>query len=97
MKPCWMASTGSVVGRPSRSSAQSGGMGAPFLAASRSLPPATTEVAMSSTIGSFLPAGTANENGLVAYVGVVPPKGGRMAGPLFIDTPMKPARAAIIV
>ena len=51
---------------------------------------------MSSTIGSRRPAGNAAANGLVAYVGVVPPNGGRIAGPLFIAIPIKPARAAII-
>ena len=68
----------------------------PFFRASRSLPPATMDVAISRTIGSRSPAGKAAANGLVERVGVVPPKGGRMAGPLFIAIPIKPARAAII-
>jgi hypothetical protein len=75
---------------------QVSGISPPFLAARRSFPPATTEVAMSSTIGSRA-RGERRRERLVAYVGVVPPNGGRIAGPLFIAIPMKPARAAIIV
>ena len=41
-------------------------------------------------------AGNATLNGLVARVGVLPPNGGRIFGPLFMANPIIPARAAII-
>src|SRR2546429_8934885 len=60
-----MATSGSVVGSPSSSSAHPDGIGLPQRLAMRSLPKATVVVAMSSTNGAWRPAGAANEIGVV--------------------------------
>src|SRR2546429_9226844 len=64
-----MATSGSVVGSPSSSSAHPDGIGLPQRLAMRSLPKATVVVAMSSTNGAWRPAGAAEEIGVVDSLG----------------------------
>ncbi len=59
------ACSGSSVGLPSLSIAQSGGIFSPFFHALRIFPRATMLVAISSTRGSYFPAGMAYERGFV--------------------------------
>ena len=59
--------------------------------------PAAAVVAMSNTIGGFVPAGTAYENGLVENTPVVPPNGGTTGGPFCHTIAMYPRAAARIV
>ena len=56
--------------------------------------PAAAVVAMSNTIGKWLPAGTAYENGFVENTPVVPPNGGTMLGPFWNTSATNPRSAA---
>ena len=76
------AASGSVVGRPSASSAQPTGIGSPRALAATMAPRATAEVDRSTTIGARPGSGQAKAIGLVPKVGRDPPHGAIAAGVL---------------
>ena len=94
------ATLGSVVTRPSGSSAQSSGIGSPALAASTTLPRATVDTDRSITSGGrFSPSGPsargqAKAIGLVPYSAVAPPQGAIAAGVLEKASAISPRLAA---
>ncbi len=83
------AALASVVGWPSRSTAQPSGMGSPFLAALMILPRATTETEVSMTTGSGA-AGAPRASGLVPRTG----PGAMAGGVLAKASPTSPAWAS---
>ena len=92
-----MATSGSVVGSPSSSSAHPDGIGLPQRLAMRSLPKATVVVAMSSTNGAWRPAGAAKEIGFVDSLGARPNVGTiAMNAELVVATPIMSCSRAII-
>src|SRR6185437_5806413 len=96
MRPS-IAARGSVVGRPSGSSAQPSGMRSSRWRARYTLPRATALLAMSRTIGACRPAGAAIDHGLLPTTLRRPPHGA-MAGLALVERkPMQPAAAAIRV
>ena len=84
---------GSVVGWPSRSSAQPSGIALPSFAATISLPRATSESERSIVIGGPSRRGKTAAIGLVPKIGVRPPAAGIAAGELPIAMPTMPAAA----
>ena len=89
-RPCF----GSVVGWPSRSTAQSGGIGFPSRAATRSLPRATTESDRSITTGGSPWRGKMAAIGLVPKIGRRPSQAGIAAGELLKASATRFAAAA---
>ncbi|MOA38373.1 hypothetical protein D3C78_1600500 [compost metagenome] len=84
---------GSVVGWPSASSAQPSGMLSPFLAATMSLPRATSDSDRSMLIGWAPLRGKIAAMGLVPKMGRLPPAAGMAAGELLQAMPTMPAAA----
>ena len=89
-----MPALGSVVGWPSASSAQPAGMARPSLAATISLPRATS-LRLRSIINASAPwRGNTAATGLVPKMGCLPPAAGMAAGELASPRPTMPAAAA---
>ncbi len=88
-----MASFGSVVGLPLRSSAQPSGIFSPFCIASMILPRTTVVSARSITSGSPFFRGNAKATGSVPNRAFLPPQAGIAAGELVNATPTMPAAA----
>jgi hypothetical protein len=88
------AALASVVGLPSASSAQPSGIGSPFLAATITLPRATSDRLRSISSGSPARRGNAAATGLVPKIGCRPPAAGMAAGELAKPRPTMPAAAA---
>ncbi len=91
-----MAAVASVVGCPSRPTAQPRGMSSPLRFATSTLPSATALVAMSSTNGARPPVGAASAIGLVPSAGFFARVGTTMGDVFVQDIPMKSSRSAII-
>ena len=87
------AAWASVVGWPSASSAQPGGMASPFLAATITLPRATSLRLRSTISGSAPRRGNTAATGLVPKIGCLPPAAGMAAGELAKPSPTMPAAA----
>ena len=91
--PCSIASFGSVVGLPWRSSAQPSGMRSPLRIAIMMRPRTTVVSARSMTIGAAPRRGNAAATGLVPKRGFRPPQGGIAAGEFVNAKPTRPACA----
>src|SRR5262245_54910674 len=91
--PCSIASFGSVVGFPCRSSAQPSGMRSPLRMAIMILPRTTVVSARSITIGSASFLGNAAATGLVPKSAFFPPQAGMAAGELVNAKPTSRASA----
>src|SRR5512142_902749 len=89
-----IAARGSVVGRPSASSAHPCGIGSPRCRARYTLPRATAVLAMSRIMGACLPAGAAMDHGLLPILFARPPHGAIDGLALVERKPMQPALAA---
>src|SRR5215470_8525535 len=91
-----IAAAGSVVGRPSASTAQSAGMLLPAAAARRILPIAVALKAMSTSTGNSPADGSAMAIGLLPTSASAPPGAGS-SGRVFDNTmPMQPSPAIIL-
>src|SRR6185503_17237314 len=91
--PCSIASLGSVVGLPCRSSAQPSGMRSPRRIAIMMRPRTTVVRARSITIGGFPLLGKTAATGLVPKRAFLPPHAGIAAGELVKAKPAMPASA----
>ncbi|MCY1176138.1 hypothetical protein D9M73_163990 [compost metagenome] len=90
-----IAAAASVVGLPSLSTAQPGGIAWPAVAARRILPIAVALIAMSSSSGSPLAVGTAIAIGLLPTTASAPPGAGISGRVLDMTMPTLPARASV--
>ena len=87
------AACASVVGLPSRSSAQPSGIGLPCFAATMTFPRATSESDRSMASGAPARRGNTAAMGLVPKSGRLPPAAGIAAGELPNASPTMPALA----
>ena len=91
--PCSIASFGSVVGLPLRSSAQPSGIFSPLRIDIMIRPRTTVVSARSTTIGFCSCRGKTAATGLVPKSAFLPPQGGIAAGELVKANPTSPASA----
>ena len=89
-----MTSAGSSVGLPSRSRAQPSGMRSPSFAAMTTFDIATTDVAMSRTIGGREAVGKAQAIGFVESTRSIPPQGAIHGSPFVTAWATSPCSAA---